>query len=312
MSIAELFQTCDTMTPTRSRVSWTGTNLTSKPRRRAPAEGVRARTYFRQPADPRRRAAGPSPPNWDPKKPHDRLLASALRTGRCVGAPDRGFSEVSSYGRRHACLAGPDRSSAPDAGMSFFTVGSRPEELDRLAWTLEEGSRKFYASIAATLADNEAAKLFTDLASAEGHHKSTLLGLYRDNREGRAGGLIFRRRSRGDEDRMEGGVKVSEALVPGRRVGTIAACSRCPWPLRRIPMISISEWVAGQGRECEKRSSAAGRGGEGASGRMAAQLDKQLCRHDAETFPHCHLRGRLLAGLPGVSKDGAAIFALSQ
>ena len=64
--------------------------------------------------------------------------------------------------------------------MSFFPDKAGPAELIALAWTLEEGSRKFYASIAVTLADNEAAKLFADLESAEEHHKASLLGLYRD------------------------------------------------------------------------------------------------------------------------------------
>ena len=101
----------------------------------------------------------------------------------------------------------------PEAGMSFFTVGSLPGELIALAWVLEEGSRKFYASIAGMLPDSEAAKLFKDLVTAEEHHKSTLLGLYRDIAHAEPGPEFPRGIIAADEDRMEGGVKVSEALA---------------------------------------------------------------------------------------------------
>ena len=95
--------------------------------------------------------------------------------------------------------------------MAFFTVGSLPGELIALAWVLEEGSRRFYASLA-MLADSEAANLFTDLVAAEEHHKSTLLGLYRDIAHAEPGPDFPRGVIEADEDRMEGGVKVSEAL----------------------------------------------------------------------------------------------------
>jgi len=101
---------------------------------------------------------------------------------------------------------------APEAGMAFFTVGSLPGELIALAWVLEEGSRRFYASLAGMLADSKAAKLFTDLTAAEEHHKSTLPGLYRDIAHAEPGLNFPRGVIEADEDRMEGGVKVSEAL----------------------------------------------------------------------------------------------------
>ena len=123
-----------------------------------------------------------------------------------------GFATVHSMeGGMHA-WQGLTAAGAPEAGMAFFKAGSLPGELIALAWVLEEGSRRFYASVAGTLADSEAAKLFADLAAAEEHHKSTLLGLYRDaaNKEP---ALDFPRDViEADEDRMEGGVKVSETL----------------------------------------------------------------------------------------------------
>jgi len=102
---------------------------------------------------------------------------------------------------------------APEAGMSFFTVGSLPEELIALAWVLEDGSRRFYASVAGTLTESEASKLFAGLVSAEDNHKTSLIGLYRDVATKEPEPDFPRRIIEADDDRMEGGVKVSEALV---------------------------------------------------------------------------------------------------
>lgn len=102
---------------------------------------------------------------------------------------------------------------APEAGMSFFTAGSLPEELIALAWVLEDGSRRFYASLADSLAESDAKKLFADLAAAEEHHEASLLGLYRDAAKKEPGPGFPRGIIEADEDRMEGGVKVSEALT---------------------------------------------------------------------------------------------------
>jgi rubrerythrin len=133
-----------------------------------------------------------------------RAAASVLRTA--------GFRAVYSMeGGIHA-WQGLTAAGAPEAGMAFFTVGSRPEELVALAWVLEEGSRRFYSTVANTLADGEAAKLFVDLAAAEEHHKAALLGLYRDFANAEPGPDFPRGVIAADEDRMEGGVKVSEAL----------------------------------------------------------------------------------------------------
>ena len=102
---------------------------------------------------------------------------------------------------------------APEAGMSFFTVGSLPEELIALAWALEDGSRRFYASLADTLAESDAKKLFADLAAAEDHHKTSLLELYRGVVKREPGPRFPQDAIEVDGDRMEGGVKVSEALT---------------------------------------------------------------------------------------------------
>jgi len=111
-------------------------------------------------------------------------------------------------------------SGLPDEGMSFFPEQSGPAELIALAWILEDGTGKFYTSVAGILSDKEAIKLFTDLASAEEHHKSTLLGLYltmtgMEPRQDFPHDVIT-----ADNDTVEGGVKLGAALlwVKGRDV----------------------------------------------------------------------------------------------
>lgn len=102
----------------------------------------------------------------------------------------------------------------PEAGTAFFAAAGKPEEFLALAWLLEEGSRRFYAEVAALVTDDEAEKLFRDLAAAEEHHKAALLSLYRSFSGVEAGqdfpGSIIS--SSPDDDIMEGGMRVSEAL----------------------------------------------------------------------------------------------------
>jgi len=101
----------------------------------------------------------------------------------------------------------------PEAGMSFFPAKAGPGELIALAWMLEDGSRTFYATCARTAADGEAAKLFADLTGAEERHKAALLGLYQGATNSPPGPDFPRSVVQADEDRMEGGMKVSEALA---------------------------------------------------------------------------------------------------
>ncbi len=68
----------------------------------------------------------------------------------------------------------------PEAGMAVFSDADTPEELIALAWTFEEGSRKFYKKVSEILDDPEAANLFETLVTAEEHHKTILFKLYRE------------------------------------------------------------------------------------------------------------------------------------
>lgn len=105
-------------------------------------------------------------------------------------------------------------SGQPETGMAYFTAAAKPEELIALAWALEEGSRRFYGAVAASLQDREAAHLFESQVSAEEHHKSALLGLYREMSGERGSVEIPDSLFFGTEPGafMEGGVSVQEAL----------------------------------------------------------------------------------------------------
>ncbi len=103
----------------------------------------------------------------------------------------------------------------PDAGMSWFPENARPEEMVALAWLLEEGSQKFYAALPKIIADQEAGSLFFDLVQAEEHHKQLLQGISREL-TGQKPGPDFPRsalRTPPEEERMEGGMDVREALA---------------------------------------------------------------------------------------------------
>jgi len=103
---------------------------------------------------------------------------------------------------------------APESGMAYFPPDARPEELIGLAWSLEDGSRKFYSELAATLTDEEAKDLYQQLATAEEHHQDSLQKLYRELSvkapdPGFRGSVI----PPGKEGNvMEGGMLVDEAL----------------------------------------------------------------------------------------------------
>jgi rubrerythrin len=110
---------------------------------------------------------------------------------------------------------GQTAAGEPEAGKSFFPATATPEELIALAWTLEEGSRKFYSSAVGMFEENDARVLFEGLVSAEEHHKTSLRELYQDF-TGRTAGHEFPRhltKGASDEDLMEGAVKISDALA---------------------------------------------------------------------------------------------------
>jgi rubrerythrin len=139
-----------------------------------------------------------------------RAAASMLRTA--------GFRTAHSMGGGINAWQGLTAAGPPEAGMAFFPADAAAEQLIALAWLLEDGSRMFYASVASLLRDIEPQRLFSDLTSAEEHHKESLAALYQDL-SGKAPAAGFPRdilQAGADEDRMEGAVKVSEALAWAR------------------------------------------------------------------------------------------------
>ncbi len=101
-------------------------------------------------------------------------------------------------------------SGPPEMGMFVFSGAESSEELIALAWALEEGSRRFYASVADILQDKEAVSFFETLVLAEQSHKQTLVQLYGEITGEESSSALSQREDL--QDIMEGGVRVSEAL----------------------------------------------------------------------------------------------------
>jgi len=102
----------------------------------------------------------------------------------------------------------------PEAGMAYFPSAARPEELIALAWSLEEGSRRFYGAVAGSLQDQEAMAFFQGLAGAEAAHEATLLTLYQEvtgeRHVAKIPDTLFSGSVPGEV--MEGGMRVEQAL----------------------------------------------------------------------------------------------------
>jgi len=118
----------------------------------------------------------------------------------------------------------------PESGIVYFSPAATPQEMAGLAWFLENGSRRFYAEVRdMLLADSSVSGLFTELTLAEERHESTLLDLYREftgrpPSNGHPKAVISVDK---DDDVMEGGVRVSEALqwAKGKSVSEILELS---------------------------------------------------------------------------------------
>lgn len=106
----------------------------------------------------------------------------------------------------------------PEPAMAYFEPATRPEEMLALAWYLEDGSRRFYATLAIETPEGDVAGSYQELANAEGRHQASLLDLYRQmpgvSGDGSFPGSIISA-DHGD-DVMEGGMRVSEALAWAR------------------------------------------------------------------------------------------------
>ncbi len=102
----------------------------------------------------------------------------------------------------------------PDSGAAHFPEGASREELVWLARQLEDGSRRFYHSLAETVIDSALKDLLERLEQAEEHHKKTLENLLADSAANPFGD---------QSDIMEGGMQISRALSwsTGKRLADI-------------------------------------------------------------------------------------------
>lgn len=106
----------------------------------------------------------------------------------------------------------------PQPAMAYFEPATKPEEMLALAWYLENGSRRFYATLATEIKQSDAAGAYQELAGAEERHQASLLDLYRQvsgaspdaSLDAPFPGSIISTEQ--DDDVMEGGIRVSEAL----------------------------------------------------------------------------------------------------
>ena len=102
----------------------------------------------------------------------------------------------------------------PEPAMAYFEPATSPEEMLALAWYLEHGSKRFYATLATETEEDTATVLYQELARAEDRHQASLLDLYRHlsgvSPDAPFPGAIIS--AEGRDEVMEGGMRVSEAL----------------------------------------------------------------------------------------------------
>ena len=125
-----------------------------------------------------------------------------------------GFKEAHSMEGGIRAWQGLVAEGIPEAGIAYFSAATRPEEMIALAWLLEDGSLKFYESLAKMMEEQEARGLFQNLKRSEENHKTTLWKMYEEI-SGKAPAPEFpdnviSKKPGGDV--MEGGMLVSEAL----------------------------------------------------------------------------------------------------
>lgn len=127
---------------------------------------------------------------------------------------DAGYKNVFSIEGGIKAWKGLVAEGPPQGGMAYFSAAGSPGEFIALAWSLEAGSRRFYEEIAASLADDGAARIFQDLAAAEEKHQASLSELFRRTAAQRTGEATLESLLPGISpgDIMEGGVRVAEAL----------------------------------------------------------------------------------------------------
>lgn len=89
-----------------------------------------------------------------------------------------GFAQVYNLSGGLQAWHGRVAQGTPEVVLGPFTLAGSPGEHVALAWLLEDGTGRFYRSIAAQLQDSAAVGLFQELAGAEDSHVATLEAVY--------------------------------------------------------------------------------------------------------------------------------------
>lgn len=127
---------------------------------------------------------------------------------------NEGFKDVFSMVGGISAWNGMRARGIPEAGMTFFSDSHGAEEYIALAWTLEDGSEKFYSRLESIEKNSGAKDLYGKLLDAEGHHKASLERLFTQI-TGKEKGDAFPWSvldSKPEEGIMEGGMKIDEAI----------------------------------------------------------------------------------------------------
>ena len=115
----------------------------------------------------------------DPRKP---TIAYCAIGGRSRAAAsilqDAGFDQPYNLKGGFNAWNGLAAPGPPETGMAFFSDVKKTEDILLLAWTLEEGTRRFYEKMAAAAKDSEAKKIYSSLAEAERKHQHTITNLF--------------------------------------------------------------------------------------------------------------------------------------
>ena len=98
-----------------------------------------------------------------------------------------------------------------ESGMYLIEGRKTPEEFITMAWSLEDGTRRFYESVKDAVADEESRGVFDSLVKAEEKHKETLVQEYMHIK-----GMGIKNGKYGEEQlsgTIEGGLSIDEAMT---------------------------------------------------------------------------------------------------
>ncbi len=147
----------------------------------------------------------------DPDKTTITYCAAGVRSrAGAVILSRAGFRQVISMSGGIHAWHGLIAEGEPELGATWFTPGQTVAEHLALAWLLEDGSRQFYAELAAERTSPQEAELFRNLGAIEEQHQTTLRHLLRDlaGLEEPPGKILD---EKGSPTVLEGGITLDQA-----------------------------------------------------------------------------------------------------